>query len=253
MRDILDYEMKYKEEPCERYQVKYRRKKILELMQSCKHDAVLEIGCGLEPLFDFFSDYQKMVIVEPGEQFVLNAKKKAQKTGRDITCIQGFFEDTVEQLKALDISFDFVILSSLLHEVEEPEQLLQALYNVCSDDTVIHINVPNANSIHRLLAKEMGVIADVHELSELQKTMQRNRVFDMDSLCDMVERCNFEVIQKGTYFPKMLSAGQMERMLKQGIITEDIFEGLDRMIKYIPELGSEIFVQVRKIIDNKNL
>ena len=42
MRDIQDYEVKYKDEPCERYQVKYRRKKILELLQLCKHDVVLD-------------------------------------------------------------------------------------------------------------------------------------------------------------------------------------------------------------------
>lgn len=246
MRDIQDYEIKYKEEPCEKYQVKYRRKKILELIQAYKHDAVLEIGCGLEPLFAYFSDYQKMVIVEPGSQFVSNAKKEAERVGRNIICIQGFFEETVEQIRETGISFDFIILSSLLHEVEEPERLLQAIYSVCSDETVVHINVPNADSIHRLLAKEMGIIRDVHELSDLQKTMQRNRVFDMDSLCDMMGRCQFEVIQKGTYFPKLLSAGQMEKMLEQGIVTEDIFDGLDGMIKYVPQLGSEIFVQVRK-------
>lgn len=246
MRDIKDYEIKYKEEPCEKYQVKYRRKKILELIQSYKHDTVLEIGCGLEPLFEFFTDYQKMVIVEPGSQFISNAKKKAQKAGQDITCIQGFFEDTVGQIKETGLSFDFIVLSSLLHEVEEPERLLQAIYSICSDETVVHVNVPNANSIHRLLAKEMGVIGDVHELSDLQKTMQRNRVFDIDSLCDMAEKCGFEVVQKGTYFPKLLSAGQMEKMLEQNIITEDIFEGLDRMIKYVPELGSEIYVQITK-------
>lgn len=246
MRDIQDYEKKYQEEPCEKYQVKYRRKKILELIQSYKHDTVLEIGCGLEPLFGYFSDYQKMVIVEPGSQFVSNAKQEAEKTGRDITCIQGFFEDMAEQIKETGIVFDFIVLSSLLHEVEKPERLLRAVHSVCSDETVVHINVPNAKSIHRLLAREMGIIKDVHELSDLQKTMQRNRVFDMDSLCDMAGHCGFEVIQEGTYFPKLLSAGQMERMLEQGIVTENIFEGLDRIIKYVPQLGSEIFVQVQK-------
>lgn len=246
MRDIQDYEIRYMEEPCEKYQVKYRRKKILELIQSYQHDTVLEIGCGLEPLFEFFSDYRKMVIVEPGSQFILNAEKIQRDKGGAVTCIQGFFEDKIEQVKETGIAFDFIVLSSLLHEVEQPERLLQAVYSVCSEETIVHINVPNANSLHRLLAKEMGIISDVHELSELQKTMQRNRVFDMDSLCSMVEKCKFEVVQKGTYFPKLLSAGQMEKMLEQNIITEEIFEGLDRMIKYVPELGSEIFVQVKK-------
>ncbi len=246
MRDIQDYEAKYQEEPCEKYQVKYRREKILELMLSCKHETVLEIGCGMEPLFEYVNDYKQMVIVEPGDTFILNAKRKARESESNVVCIQGFFEEKIDQIKATCGIYDFIVLSSLLHEVEGPEKLLKAIYQVCSDETIVHINVPNANSLHRLLAKEMGLIQDVHELSNLQKTMQRNSVFDLDSLCGIVSKCGFEVMQKGTYFPKLLSAGQMEKMLQQGIVKEDIFQGLNKMIKYVPEFGSEIFVQAKK-------
>lgn len=246
MRDIQDYEAKYQEEPCEKYQVKYRREKILDLMLSCKHDTVLEIGCGMEPLFEYVSDYKQMVIVEPGDTFILNAERKARESGSNVVCIQGFFEEKLDQIKDTCENYDFIVLSSLLHEVEEPEKLLKSIYQICSEATIVHVNVPNANSLHRLLAKEMGLIQDVHELSNLQKTMQRNSVFDLNSLCDIVNKCGFQVMQKGTYFPKLLSAGQMEKMLQQGIVREDIFEGLNKMIKYVPEFGSEIFVQVKK-------
>ena len=37
---------------------------------------------------------------------------------------------------------------------------------------------------------------------------------------------------------------QMERVLNLHIISEAIIEGLDKMIKYIPDLGSEIFVDI---------
>lgn len=248
MRDIQDYEVKYQGEPCEKYQVKYRRKKILELMSAYPHENVLEIGCGMEPLFAFVEDYKQMVIVEPGDTFFINAEEKAKELGNNIVCIQGFFEEKIEQVKKVCHEYNFVVLSSLLHEVEEPDKLLWALQQVCSKNTIVHINVPNANSLHRLLAKEMGLIQDVHELSDLQHTMQRNRVFDLESLCEMVEEYRFEVLDKGTYFPKILSAGQMEKTLLQGIIGEDIFEGLDKMIKYVPEFGSEIYVQVKKKI-----
>lgn len=36
----------------------------------------------------------------------------------------------------------------------------------------------------------------------------------------------------------------MERMLNLNIINEDIIEGLDKIIKYMPDLGSEIFVDI---------
>ena len=244
MRNIRDYEKKYQTEPCEEYQVKYRRKQILQLLGKYNHRNMLEIGCGMEPLFEHCQDYEQMVIVEPAETFVNNAIQKVN--GRNVTCIQGFFEDSVKKILSLDISFDYIVLSSLLHEVEDPEKLLETVREVCSEQTVLHINVPNANSVHRLLAKEMGLIEDVHELSALQKTMQRKRVFDTDTLEEFVEKCGFEVLEKGTYFPKFLSAGQMERMLAEGIVKDDIFEGLDKMIKYMPDLGSEIYVQVRK-------
>lgn len=246
MRDIQDYEEKYKTEPCEIYQVRYRRKKIIELLEVVEPKNILEIGCGLEPLFEHYTSFDNMVIVEPGQSFVKNALKMAKKMDKNIVCIQGFFEKSLSVIKKENIKFDYIVLSSLLHEVEKPKLLLESIAQVCEEDTIVHINVPNANSIHRLLAKEMGLIKDVYELSDLQKTMQRNRVYDLDSLCAFVEECGFNVLERGTYFPKLLSANQMEQMLEQKIISEDIFEGLDRLIKYIPDLGSEIYVQVQK-------
>lgn len=245
MRNIKDYEEKYKQMPYEQYQAKYRRKKILELMNERKPANVLEIGCALEPLFKYYSDFEKMVVVEPAEYFFEQARLQAEKKQKDIICIQSFFEESVETLKKLEIEFDYIVLSGLLHEVEYPKQFLEAVRQVCGKKTVIHINVPNANSIHRLLAKEMNLIEDVHELSEQQKMMQQNRVYDMDSLSSIVQECGFQIEEKGSLFLKFLTAKQMQRMLEEGIVGEEISEGMDRMIKYFPEYGSEIYVQAK--------
>lgn len=250
MRDINDYEEKYKVEPCEKYQVLYRRKKVLEILGKYKHNNILEVGCGLEPIFEFIDDYDTMTIVEPGINFINAALKKAENSDREIKCIHGFFEDSVASIQEDKKRFDFIIVSSLLHEVEYPEKLLEALYDVCSNETVVHINVPNANSIHRLLAQKIGLIEDIHDLSEQQKVMQRNRVYDQKTLREAVEKAGFEVLECGTFFPKLLSASQMERMLDLNIVQENIFGGLDKLIEYLPEYGSEIYVQLKK---NKKL
>lgn len=155
-------------------------------------------------------------------------------------------EESVGRIKEIGDGLDYIIVGSLLHEVEKPEELLRSIYEICSDNTVVHINVPNANSIHRLLAKEMGIIKDVHELSELQIEMQRHNVFDLTQLCELVELWGFQVIGKGTYFPKLFSARQMKKILDAGIVDETIFDGLNKMIRYLPEFGSEIYVQVKK-------
>lgn len=58
----------------------------------------------------------------------------------------------------LEHDFDFIIISGLLHEVPDPKKLLQSIYKICKQDTLVHINVPNVYSFHRLLAYEMGCI-----------------------------------------------------------------------------------------------
>jgi ubiquinone/menaquinone biosynthesis C-methylase UbiE len=188
-----------------------------------------------------------MIVVEPAKSFITEAKKKlGGGKNNNIFFINGMLEESVGRIKEIGDGLDYIIVGSLLHEVEEPEKLLRSIYEICSDKTVVHINVPNANSIHRLLAKEMGLIKDVHELSELQIEMQRHNVFDLTQLCEFVESYGFQVIDKGAYFPKLFSARQMEKMLDIGIVDETIFDGLNKMIRYLPEFGSEIYVQVKK-------
>lgn len=246
MRDLDDYQEKYVSEPGEAFQVKYRRKHVLSIMRNYSHRHILEIGCGLEPLFSFMSDYETMTIVEPAHQFFNNARQLAVDTDKTISCIEGYFEECTNVLSELDYSFDYVVISSLLHELENPDALMEGLCSIAKDNTTIHVNVPNAYSLHRIIARGMGLINDVHELSQQQKNMQRQRVYDMDSLCEYVTSMGFDVVDKGSFIPKFLTGTQMDQMLLNNIISEDFFEGLDGLSEYIPGYGSEIYVQIKK-------
>lgn len=247
LRDIEKYEKEYRKEPGREYRVAQRRKIVLEQMGKYRHQKVLEIGCGLEPLFKYTDDVQEMVVVELGESFIKNLEEELgqREYKGKISYYQGFFEDVAGELASREGCFDYIVLSSLLHEVENPEYLLKSIKKVCNADTVVHINVPNAKSIHRLLAKEMGLIDDIYELSEIQKLQQRNRMFDMDKLCKMVQDCGYEIIFGGGYSIKFLSASQMQGMFEHGIADKRILVGLENLVKYFPENAAEIFVQVR--------
>ncbi len=246
MRNIDMYEEQYIQKPGEQYQVFYRRSVVLEQLKKYNHQNILEIGCGMEPLFQFVDDYEELTIVEPGIRFAENAKRLSSRQRKDIRIINDFIENASEELKNRKKDFDYIVLSALLHEVEKPKILLEKVYSICNDNTVVHVNVPNARSLHRLLAKEMGIIDSIYEISLQGSELQQHSVFDMDSLIKAVDEVGFEVIDRGSFFPKILSAQQMEQMLKGGIVDESIFEGLDRLGKFLPEYGSEIFVQIRK-------
>lgn len=255
MRDIEDYAQQYKKTDFEtEYQVKYRRKKVLELMAKYPHDNFLEIGCGLEPLAAFLDDFSKCTIVEPSDTFAARARKLGLSLNGRLRVEQGFFEDVA--LKLTKERFDYIVCSSLLHEVEQPKNLLSAictLSSVNSGDTIVHINVPNATSFHRLLAMESGLISNVKALSQRNVLLQQNTVYDMDTLIAMIMECGdncgkkVEILEKGSFFLKPFTHHQMELCLDEGIFDKQILDGLDRMTKYMPDLGSEIFVNFRLV------
>lgn len=240
MRDIEDYSQKYSVPGFERYKVCYRRKKILEIIKKYSPQNILEIGCGSEPLFQYADDV-RFTIVEPAQEFYDNALALAGGNER-IVCFQGFFEDVSNQLTE---EYEMVICSSLLHEVEMPDRLLGAIRQVCSKDTVVHINVPNANSMHRLLGMAMGLLKDVHDMSGNNVDFQQNNVFDSDNLRKMVEDNGFVVIEEGSFFVKPFSHKQMYAMVEKEIINETVLDGLYKLGDYMPEFGSEIYVNCR--------
>lgn len=242
MRDIKKYTKDYSQSNFEDYQVMYRRKKVLEIIEKCHPQSILEIGCGLEPLFKYldYSTYNKYIVIEPSEQFYQNACQLSAGN-KKIECINDYFSAS-EKLK--NIKFDFIICASLLHEVEHPIELLKNIVSICAQDTLVHINVPNANSLHRLIAKEMGLIKDIHDMSERNKLYQQHTVYDIESLRKDVKMAGFNVLEEGSYFIKPFTHSQMYKMIECNIIDQTTLDGLYELEKHLPYYGSEIFVNV---------
>lgn len=244
MRDIKDYAESYQKLPFEKIQVQYRRKKVIELLEQYSHDSILEVGCGMEPLFAYYDDYRCMTVVEPSEVFCDQAERLSEDCGREVHIIRGNVEDKANQLT--DRKYDYIVVSSLLHELEEPGKVLGEIGRLCASDTVVHVNVPNAYSLHRILAYEAGMIPSIYEKSQQQKRMQQNSTFDLQSMTELAQQAGFCVIAKGTYFPKMFTHGQMQKLVDMQIINGQILDGFYQMEKYMPEYGSELFVQLQK-------
>jgi 2-polyprenyl-3-methyl-5-hydroxy-6-metoxy-1,4-benzoquinol methylase len=217
-----------------------RKKQVLKAMEKYKHENILEIGCGLNPLYSHIDGYKKYTIVEPGKDFT---KALKGQESHNISVINGFIEDIYEILPKNE--FDFIFLSGVLHQAPQPSTILKALKHLCKEDTVVHINIPNASSFHRLLALEMGYIDTIFEKSESNVRLQANWVFDKDSLYKLVQENGFEVADFGTYFLKILTNKQIEKLIELDIVGKELIRGLERIVKYLPEMGCEMFVNLR--------
>lgn len=245
MRNLEKYQIDYFNLPFEDKQVYYRREKILQFLNQFEPKNILEVGCGLEPIFKYYNNFEEICIVEPGEGFVKNAKELAKLYSENakINIIHNFFENSLDELTGM--KFDFIIISSLLHELKDKEKFVETIKKVCTETTIIHVNVPNALSFHRLLAYESGIIEDLYELSNTQKVMQQFITFDIKMLKQLFISSGFEILDSGSYFIKPFTHSQMQCLLDKEIIDESILDGFNNLIKYFPTNGSEIFVNMK--------
>jgi 2-polyprenyl-3-methyl-5-hydroxy-6-metoxy-1,4-benzoquinol methylase len=241
-RDIDKYSKTYNSFEFERIQVKYRRRKILEILHRYAPKKVLEIGCGNDSIFNYYKEFDSATIIEPSNVFFPKAKEDFSSSA-NITIHNGFLEDIANKITS---DFDFIVLSALLHEVEKPVFLLGNVKNLCSANTVVHINVPNSRSLHLLWAYSAGLTNCIGNLTQTAIALQQSSAFDMNSLKKTCEESGFKVVEKGFYFLKPFSHTKMQQCIDNKILDSTLLDGLYDMCEHFPEFGSEIFVNVVK-------
>jgi SAM-dependent methyltransferase len=237
-RDLVDYVSSYRALPFEPVQAAYRRRLVLSRVAAAGPRRLLEIGCGALPLFPDLPGVA-CTVLEPATEFAAGARRMA--AGRaDVTVVEALAED-VDPLD-LGSPFDVVVLSCLLHEVPDPRRLLAAARRACAPGGVLHVNVPNATSLHRLLAVAMGLIPDPAATSDTQRTMQQRAVYDAAGLHREVTGAGFDVRASGSLFVKPFTHAQMQHLVDVGFLTPHLLDGLDALAARLPELGSELWV-----------
>lgn len=190
-RDINKYANDYlthmsNEDNFEAFMVESRRAKVLNFLCKYKPKRILEIGCGLDSIFNYYDDYDFFCVIEPSNTFAKKAiNDKKIRQNKNIEVIQDFFEYKSTELN--NMQFDFIICSSVLHEVNEPKKLINHILKTCNKDTIVHINVPNSQSFHLLWAYESGLIKNIGDLTPRAIKLQQHTTFNLDSLIAFVQ------------------------------------------------------------------
>lgn len=223
--------------------VEARQRLILELLAHRRPARILEAGCGASLLCEkaVAADcpFRRWVVVEPAADFAGIAERFAAGESR-CAVRQGFFEDEVSALLEQEEPFDFVIVSGLLGELADPGAVLRAARTAAGTTGTVHVNVPNAYSLHRRLARAMGLITDEHAMSDRNKALQQYRNYDRDTLRADVERAGLSVREEGGYFLKPFTHAQMESVTES--VGAAIIPGLWQLGRELPDLASEIYV-----------
>jgi SAM-dependent methyltransferase len=238
---IRDYQRSYPTVPFEPILVRYRQAFLVERLHTWHPTSVVEVGCGLESLYErYLADHAPVdawVTVEPSPLFLQH--EAARRLPHQVL-LGGFFEDTVAAVHdRLPHGPDVIVMAGVLHEVKDPQDLLRAAAALMKTHTILHVSVPNAHSLHRQLARAMGLIDDVTTPSAINEALGQPRVYTRVHLQEELRSAGFTILQSGGYFLKPFTHAQMAQLRDQ--LGTALLDGLFRLGQWHPDMASEIY------------
>lgn len=174
-------------------------------------------------------DFRHVVSVDGSEVFV----QTLQETfGFDEhhAIVASLFEEY-----APDEQFDTIVAARIMEHVDSPIEIFRRMRNWVSGRGRLIVQVPNANSFHRLLGVKMGQLETQHSLNERDIAVGHRRVYDWQMLETDLSQGGWTIEAKSGCFFKPFSNAQLDEMA-----TPALYEGLYQLGKDFPDYGAVI-------------
>ncbi len=211
--------------------MEYKFKSIQKLID--KDHNVLELGPADGKITRMICDItNKITVVDASTTYL----SRIQDFDENIDSIVGLIEDVEIEKK-----FNLVLLMHVLEHVEDPIRILRRCKEWLTEDGLLVVTVPNANSFHRHLGVKMGLLDEVYQLNESDINVGHRRVYDWDSLEYDVVSSGLEVVQRQGIFFKLFNNSMMSKL------EEEQLDGLFELGKKFPENCAEIMFICRGV------
>lgn len=192
-------------------------------------DSILELGPAEGLMTEKLIEIDpNLYTVEGSNDFAVLLQKKFSK----LNVINSLFEN----LK-IDRKFDVIVLGHVLEHVTNPQIVLNKVKELLKKDGKVLCAVPNAKSIHRQAAVEMGLISSVYEMSEKDIHHGHYRIYDPETLNTEFLKAGFEVIHRGGYWMKPLADSQIEKNWNQ-----EMLDAFMKLGEFYPSISAEIYI-----------
>lgn len=166
------------------YYIEYLRTKkygYQKIESSFRGDNVLELGSDGAATSSILVRWsKKLTIIDIHDH--ITALSKEDEIIKKATFIQSRWEDF--QPKEL---FSDILLTDSLEHVDHPIDILMLVSNWLEKDGRLHIIVPNALSLHRLIGMQMGYLKTPYDFNDNDISSLHKRVYDRDMLRHDIE------------------------------------------------------------------
>ena len=174
------------------------------------------------------SDFDRIVSVDGSQKYVDELKSIGAP---NLVAIRSLIEEL-----NLTEQFDTVLMLHILEHVDDPVKCLSGASKYLKDDGVLLIDVPNANSFHRLAGVKMGLLGNKDELNETDLRIGHRRVYTSDLMKKHIEQAGLKIRTCGGFFLKTVSNAQMEQSW-----TREMMDAYFQLGCEFPDNAAEIY------------
>jgi len=177
------------------------------IIPECGGQSALELGCGKGLWTKVLCERYNSIDVVDGSATLLKQVKdhnincKAKLRGH-LALVEDFEPDSGKKWEHIYITF-------LLEHLLDPVSVLRKIKNYLDKDGRIFLAVPNANSVHRVIALRMGLIKDINELSDNDKRVGHRRVYTLALLRSQIKEVGLIIVSEKLIGLKPLPLAQM--------------------------------------------
>lgn len=201
--------------------------------------SILSLGIGHHVVIDILSNelnhsVESYDILE-GSQAIIDKFVKNETHKDKINVILTYFENFESDKK-----YDVIEMGFVLEHVDDPQEIINTYKNFLSPNGKMYIAVPNANSLHRLIGFEAGLLSDVHNLSEYDLQLGHKRYFDMAILSTMIQNANLKITNKSGILLKPITTSQMKDLGWNA----NVINALLNLGEKFPEISNSILIEV---------
>ncbi len=198
-----------------------------------KKTSYLELGIGHGiAVKELCKTYKRVVVIEGSPLIV----QKFNEFYSNLEIIESLFEEFVTNEKFPCIGMGFV-----LEHVDDPISLLIQFQKFLTVNGSIFVGVPNAESMHRLLALKSGLINKINILSELDKKYGHKRYFSFNEWCRLFQTAGLQVIRAEGLYMKPFSTWQMQSLN----LEKSIFKALGEIAMDYPSISNNCFFELK--------
>ncbi len=195
----------------------------------------LELGCEIGYMSEMIAELSERLDIVDGSEKFLNEVRKRNIHNATLYC------QLFEEFQPRKI-YDNVFASHILEHLINVPTLLNMVKAALKPGGLFFVAVPNARALSRQLARHMGLIDSLFDLTPNDIRGGHRRVYDRVTLTRDLENSGFQIISQGGILFKPFADFQMDKLLDTGLIGKPQIEGLMKLGHEYPDMCANIFM-----------